>query len=173
MENWSPGQSKATQNPACSKRQYLPSGCSRVRCVQYRPFRSSPNPDRERRPQPHGASRHQRQAPLFNFSLVAFLSLSVEQIERDPRAVGGRSQATESEEQEQCRQGTRPPMAASPPKRGDKVATRGTSHLSGRVARAAVLEQGQAGWQQSSLLPACDKSAPKQTFHAAINLLKE
>ena len=77
------------------------------------------------------------------------------------------------EEQEHSRQGTWPPMAVSPPKHGDKVATCGTSHLSGHVARAALLEQGQAGWKQSSLRSACDKPAPKQMFHAAINLLKE
>lgn len=53
-----------------------------------------------------------------------------------------------SEEQEQCGQATRPPMAMSPSKHGDEVAVCGKSHLWGRVPWAALLEQGWAGWQQ-------------------------
>lgn len=77
----------------------------------------------------------------------------------------------ESEEQEQCRQGTRHPWWCP----HQNVGTRWPymSQLLGHVARAASLEQGGAGWQQSSLLSACHKPAPKQMFHAAINLLKE
>lgn len=49
----------------------------------------------------------------------------------------------ENEEQERSRQGTQPPMAVSPPKHGNKVAIRGTSHHSGHMVQAALLEQGQ------------------------------
>lgn len=99
-EDWSlvqlsPGQSKPTQNPACSKHHCLPSGCSRVGYVQLRPFsnsRSSPDPYSERRPHPRGDSRHQSQAPAFNFSLVVFLFLSIEQIETPEQLERGAEQ---------------------------------------------------------------------------------
>lgn len=55
-------------------------------------------------------------------------------------------------------------VVVSPPKCEDKVAVGGT----GSPAWA-----GTGGLAQSSLLSACHKSAPKQMFHAAINLLKE
>lgn len=77
-----------------------------------------------------------------------------------------------SAEDEEWRQGIRPPTAVSPPRHGDKVAGH-TSHRSGHVARAALLEQGQAGWHESSLLSACHKSAPKQTLQAAVKPVEE
>lgn len=144
IENDSPAQSKPTQNPACSKHHCLPSGCSGVAYVQFRPSsnsRSSPNTYSERRLHPHGDLRHQSQSPAFNFSssVSPFSPLR----DGNPRAVGERSQAMENEEQERCRQGTRPLVAVSPPKHGKKVAIGGTSQHSGHMGQAALLEQSQ------------------------------
>lgn len=138
------------------KHGYLP----RVGYVQLRAFSNSsisPNPYNERKPLSRGNSRHQSQAHTFNFSLMVFLFLPMHRWKpwsswREQPGNGKWGAKT----------GTA--VVVSPPKRGDKVAVGGT----GSPAWA-----GTGGLAQSSLLSACHKSAPKQVFHAAINLLKE